>query len=189
MQFSINIYTIFSFTLLLLCCSANAEIFKHVDAQGNVTFTDISTKKNEKPHNVSAPAMTYQATPTAIPSPSSAQENQSQSTTAGYNSLTISSPANDSVIRANGGSFSLQLTAEPILESGTNHQFAILLDGLQHQLSNSTAIVVNNVDRGPHTVQAQILNADNSVLVESEIINIQILRSSILNRNRSKPKR
>jgi hypothetical protein len=188
MQFSVRLTTILFFTLLLLCTVASAEVFKHIDAKGNITYTDVSTKKNEKPHKVPPAAMTYKSTtaPTSNPNTENSDENTAENTSesdaAEYISLIISSPENNSVIRANGGSFELQLTSDPNLDTSANDQFSIILDGQQHQLSTSNAVVLSNVERGPHTLQAQILNGEN-VLVESETINIQILRTSIQNRN------
>lgn len=192
MQFSVKSLTILFTALLLFGRAADAEIFKHIDAKGNVTFTDISTKKNEKPHVVPPPAMTYHSTnpsetaPESNPSSTNTTEETTDSDATSYRSLVISSPENNTVIRANGGSFSLELTAEPNLDTSTDDQFSIILDGQPHQLSKSNAVVLSNIERGPHTLQAQILNAENTVLVESEIINVQILRTSILNRNRGK---
>lgn len=178
--------------VVLLCVSTpKAEVFKQIDADGNVTFTDVAKTKNEKALKVAPPAMTYKPIVpkgTGVEQPGQPMQAVSgakpQNKATQYYSLEITNPTNDAVIRANGGSFAIQLAAQPTLDAQANHRFVVLLDGKKHQASNSSSIVLNNVDRGLHTIRAQILNSDDKVLMESGAINIQILRVSILNRSR-----
>lgn len=183
--------SVISLPIVVLLCVSNpkAEVFKQIDADGNVTFTDVAKTKGEKAHKVAPPAMIYK--PIVPPQGVEVErprravsDSKPQPKAAQYSSLEITDPTNDAVIRANDGSFTMQLTAQPALDAQANHRFVVLLDGTKHQESNSSSIVLNNVDRGLHTVQAQILNSDNEVLMESGTINVQILKVSILNRSR-----
>ena len=89
-------------------------------------------------------------------------------------------PSDAAVIRANGGEFNVSLESEPKLDTDAKHRYIILLDGAQHQESSSASFMLSGVDRGVHSIQAQILDEQDRVVASSDAINVQVLRHSIL---------
>ncbi len=157
---------------------AIAAVYKQVDGDGNVIFTDVPAKKGEEPVNVAPPAMTYTPIQSNIAAP--AQSAKSKTQAAQYTSLSIVEPVNEAVIRANGGEIAVSVASEPKLDTDAKHRYVVLIDGTQTGAGSSSSFTVSGIDRGPHSLQAQILDEQNQVLVSSESINIQVLRHSIL---------
>jgi len=156
-------------------------MYKQVDEQGNITYSDVATKKDEKP--IAPPKVMTYPSPN---SPSRAQTSQSDPptpsddiTTTRYASIQIEQPANGQAIRANGGAFQVQLTSSPDLDSDAGHHYVILLDGKTHQSSTVPGVEIANVARGPHTLSAQIQNRDGHILANSSTITVHVLRASI----------
>jgi len=64
----------------------------------------------------------------------------------------------------------------------------VLLDGqAQVALQEDTSVTLENVDRGSHTVQGQIIDVRGDVLMSSETISVHMHRQSVLAPNRAQP--
>jgi len=163
-----------TYTLLLILLStvSQAALYKSIDANGSVTYSDQPNLKTDQPlilpsENViqsipSTPTKTTSKTPTA--------------TSNNYKTLTIINPKNESSLRSNNGNISLTLQLEPALQ--TQHQLRILLDGNEVRLSTSLQVTLINVARGQHSLSAQVIDTDNHVLIKSPIQTIYLQRHS-----------
>jgi hypothetical protein len=154
--------------LISLPLLAQAQVYKQVDEQGNVTFTD-------------APA--GDAQPVDIPPANTAEPVDardrpaapSEKTTA-YQSLTITSPKNNGIIPNGPGNFSVQLALSPALQPG--HQSQLLLDGKIYSSGTQNHFTLTNISRGNHSLQAQVVDEDGKVLIASTPISVQVYRPS-----------
>lgn len=157
--------------LVLACLPAGAEIYKYTDERGNTVFT------NQPPSGVSSqpihlpPANTIQgadsldaATPSSEPS----------SATAPYQHLTLSNLPDDEAMRANNGSFSVEVRLMPPLQP--SHQLQLLVDGQPHgNATHSLRLPAQNLDRGEHSLAVQVISGQD-VIQQSDSVSVNVQR-------------
>ena len=148
-------------SLILLSHTAMAaDVYKTVDKNGNVTFTDNPdpTKKSEV---VDLPPITA-IPPAAKTTPSSSYKPLNGKSEDPYQSLTITQPANDSTIRDNG-SFSVKAGIKPRLYG--DHKLQLTLDGvIQGKTQRGTSFKLENIDRGTHQLEISIVDKKGTVI-------------------------
>ena len=160
--------------LITLCASAQAGVYKRIDAEGNVEYTDVPRTTEEKPVPL-PPASTY--TPTPVDSGAQASGPAAQAAV-NYESVTITQPAEDEAVREDAGNLAVLVTTTPPLQSG--HRFAVLIDGKKMAEGQSSSLQVENVDRGTHTVQVQVVDASDKVIASSRSVTFHLQRTSTL---------
>mgnify|MGYP000138522185 FL=1 len=158
---------------LLLSNAALAEIYKSVDKDGNVTYTDQaadnSTEVKVKISN-SVPAV---AAPTPAPTV------DDEETAVRYKTLKIVSPADDSGIEHGPGNFTVKTSIKPALADG--HAMQLFIDGAAHgKPSGRTSFKLTNVYRGTHILQVKVLSADGEVIKSSKPSSVHVFRPSVL---------
>ncbi len=161
----------------------HAAVYKTTDAQGNVVFTDIPPKNQDgetqtpvelAPSNTYAPVVSNSQTTT---SPNIEEE---ESAAFQYENISITSPENDAAIRENAGNVTVYTRVQPGLQEG--HQVQILLNGQPWPIRSRGAVAMTNVNRGTHSITAQIVDADEQVLMSSKPVTFHLQRVSILTR-------
>ena len=116
------------------------------------------------------PAPTKEAAPEAAPK-------EPEEPKVIYESLEITQPENDKAIRSNEGKVTALARSVPALDS--NHRFRWSMDGTPVQEVNAPELRLNNVNRGTHTLQVQIVDADGKVVMSSETITFHLMRYRI----------
>jgi hypothetical protein len=161
---------------LALCFGVWAQdrVYKRVNPDGSVEYSDQPLQGAEvmKVPKGSTFTMPETATSTAAPADSTPED-----TGVTYDSLEITEPANDKAIRSNEGKVTALARVTPELAS--NHRFRWSLDGEIVQDVNSPELRLNNIDRGSHTLQAEIIDADGNVVISSETITFHLMRHRI----------
>lgn len=159
---------------LLLACAlpASAEIYRSTDAQGNPVFSDRPLPGASR---VELPADNRMDSPqtTAAPAPGSTEPKGAPA----YQQLRISQPAPDANLRSNDGSLSVSLSSQPALQPG--HRYRLLLDGQAQGSSTSPQFRLHNLDRGSHSLAAEIVDADGRVLARSPSQSVHLQRHSV----------
>lgn len=170
--------------LLLPLVAAAAEdgkkIYRTVDEDGNVTYTDQPPSDDAEPVELD-PITTVPAPETGTRSERNRdRDDDAASSHPGYDGLEIVYPTADEAIRHNGGQvpFRLRLRPEDV-ELGESHRVEILLDGSVQGSGRSLTITVGPVDRGPHEVSARVVDAGGNVLAQSPAVNFFLLRHSV----------
>ena len=160
-------------SLLLLPGLSLAEIYKTFDEQGNVVYTD--TPSESRPSEkvklrpiTPLPKPVYNYAPNSSSSPSASQ---SKTGAFKYQSLKISSPANDSTVR-NQGNFQVKVAVVPKLQK--NHKLRLLVNGeVLAGPQKSPVFSVKNMFRGSHQLQVEIIdNKRKAVKTASSTINV-----------------
>ena len=161
----------------VLCAEVTAQkpIYKVVDANGNVTFTDIPPADESEaldalalpPVNAATPFEAAPRTSSAIP-----EEAATRYRTA------IVSPESGATIAPGPGDFVVMAGVEPAL--GPSETLLLRLDGQpvgapQRQPSWQ----LQNVFRGEHSLQIDRLDAADNVLHRSEVSIVYVLRPSV----------
>jgi hypothetical protein len=169
---------------LLLCLalgSVQAEVYKSVNEQGEVIYSDRPGKDAERLRMPALPSYTPQ--PVRSFSRDSAPQGAQQA--AGYERFIISAPADDATIRNNIGNLEVTTLLEPALMLPHGHSVQFYLDGVAHgTASDALALSLDNVDRGTHQLSASVLDADGKVLITTPPVTVHVKRASKLHGNR-----
>jgi hypothetical protein len=158
--------------------NSTAEIYKRVNPDGSVEFTDVPGSAKEEPVKL-APMSTFKATPTA---PTRSPSSRPTASLNKYTLLKIISPADNTSIRDNAGNLSINVSVSPSLRAG--HKLVLLVDGSSKAEGQSGQFKLTNIDRGSHTLQAKVIDAANKPLISSKTVTIHLQRFSAL-RNRA----
>jgi hypothetical protein len=168
------------YPLLLLALLANtvqAEVYKSLDANGEVIYSDVPS--------VGAKRMQMPELPTYTPAPLPAFTATPDTATAtagdGYSALALSQPRDDETIRSNGGTLNVSVTLEPALQVDAGHRVQFFLDDKARgkplaRLSTS----FTDVDRGTHTVSAAVIDESGASIITAGPVKFHLLRASLL---------
>ena len=98
-----------------------------------------------------------------------------------YSNLTIVKPASEENIHDNQGNIEVTVNIKPDLNTSEDHMIQILLDGqAQGEPSTSLEQSLNGVERGKHTVTAQVINERGRILVKSRPVIFYLKQASPL---------
>jgi len=156
------------FILIIFSCSLAAEtVYKTVDENGNIIFTD---KPSEEAEEIIIKDLETIDNPNPAkykPSSKPAEETNT------YNSIVISSPEDNAAIRSNNGNVTISVSLEPALRS--SHKIEIMMDG--QNVGSGTSVSLENVNRGTHSVTASVIDANGKNIISTSS-NFSLLRAS-----------
>jgi hypothetical protein len=165
---------VFSIILLsLLALPATAQIYKYTDADGNTAYS------NQPPDGVPAQAVELpplnsveRQAPASTDAPAApASDDEPRNA---YEVLELTDIPTEEALRANNGTFTVGVRAQPRLQSP--HLFRLLLDGQPYgQPSNVPRLQLVNIDRGEHSLAVQVINGDRLVQ-QSETVTFTVQR-------------
>jgi hypothetical protein len=161
--------------LLLVCllvpALASAAVYKIVNEDGSVTYSDRPQQGAEELKV--APVQTYQSQP--VPTGGATEEAEFS----GYDVFEVVSPENDQTFRDEGGTIPIMLRLEPGLHR--DHVINIFMDGEDlGGNGRSTSLTLQNVDRGTHSVHAVIVDQDGKQLAATNTVAFHLHRTSKL---------
>ncbi|HTS55512.1 MAG TPA: DUF4124 domain-containing protein [Burkholderiales bacterium] len=164
--------TLLLVALVLASTAAAADkVYKWVDAQGKVLYTDQPLKGAEEITIARQP-------PSAAPgSFASLEEDRPR-----YSALTFGAPTNEATVRDNEGNVKIAVSVVPPLRADRGDQIKLSLDGgvLDADLSSSE-VILSGLDQGTHTLQAAVTDKDGRVLIRSDPIEFYLKHWSINN--------
>ena len=169
--------------LVLLAATAHAAVYTYIDANGNRVFTDQPGKGAERVpmprSSSSAPTAVTPARTAKVPVPSKPAPMR-------YQMLRILGPLPDSAVREENGSLIVTITSEPALQPG--HRYRLLLDGeIAQAPGRSPVFALSNVDRGTHTLAAEIIDQDDHVIERTPAQPVHLQRISLIQKRRVHP--
>jgi hypothetical protein len=175
---------VFAATVAATDAPAASKIYKTVDKDGNVVFTDVPQGDTGQTVDVQ-PANTFPAA--ARPESSAESADASPGEVPSYYAIAISSPTEDLAVRDNAGNLTVSVKMDPVLDTSRGHRLQLLMDGSPHASGSHTSFDLENVDRGTHSLAARVVDADGEVLITSEPVTFHMLRYSKLMRRPSAP--
>jgi hypothetical protein len=96
----------------------------------------------------------------------------------GYASVAIVQPANEETVHDNQGNVVVQVAVSPTLAPGD--RIVLLLDGRQVSRQPGTTLALSGVERGTHTLQAQVVGAGVAPLAASQLVTFHMWQASRL---------
>jgi hypothetical protein len=159
--------------LLLLALPAGAQIYKYTDADGNTAYS------NQPPDGVPAQAVELpplnsieQRPPAGSGTPTPAANSDEPRNA--YEILELTDIPTEEALRANNGTFTVGVRAQPRLQSP--HRFRLLLDGQTYgQPTNVPRLQLVNIDRGEHSLAVQVIDGERLVQ-QSETVSFTVQR-------------
>jgi hypothetical protein len=169
----------FPVLLILLAASVQADVYKSVNENGEIIYSDQPTANSQR---IKLPELpTYKALP--VPDLSSPQKT-APTVVNPYKSVKILEPENEATIRDNQGIVRVQIALDPALMTKDGHKIQFYLNGEPHGMPvGTTSISFSNLDRGTYTLTTSVVNADNVVLMSSAPVVFHLHRESLLNPN------
>jgi hypothetical protein len=165
--------------------TANAQIYKHVDEDGKVTFTD-QRPPNAIPVEINPTNTTPPPSPSAYPE--TTPETSDDTATGAYYTVTISSPADETIIPRGPGNFSVSANVTPGLY--TVHTLQLLIDGSPHgEAQRGTSWALTNIFRGEHKLEVAVMDGNGEQVAISASVTVFVFRpSSNFRSNRPTPR-
>ena len=157
--------------LLVVIPVQAAGIYKIVQPDGTVVYSDRPAQGAEEVKLPELQTYTPPPSPAGLPNLDALRPPTDE---AAYERFVIASPANDATLRDNGGNVSISLDLAPGLKPG--HSVDIRMDGESLGKGAGTSITLTNVDRGSHTVQAVVVDADGQQVATTPSITFHLQR-------------
>jgi hypothetical protein len=170
-----------------------ATVYRYTDEQGNVVFTDQPRGNSEKiklePLTV-VPSLEATA-PAASSAPSSNDTGQAERSSRPrasesrpgepfmpYSTFQIASPQDEATLQTGyGGNVQVELDVDPDLRP--DHRVRLLVDGeISQSAMHTRAFMLTNLDRGEHSLQAELLDASGQVRHRSAPVTLYVHRAS-----------
>lgn len=152
----------------------HSAIYKHVDEQGRVTYTD-TPRADTSNKQVELPPINQQP-PTPLPPPPPV-DNASTSPQPDYQ-ITLSNPSADVHLNAGQRDLEINVIVAPPLAPGMTLQ--ALLDGKPFgPASRSSSWTLTNIYRGEHQLRVELRNAEGELLSTSKEVNVTAFRPTV----------
>jgi hypothetical protein len=166
------------FTLLSVVCAtafSATAVYRWVDENGVTHYSDQPHENAEKV-TVSAP-QTYSAP--RQPNVSNSSQPPKQSAATAY-TCAITQPANDDTFP---NATVVMTTAQSSPSPAPGDKLVLMFDGsrVTNFPPGGGAFQLTNLDRGTHTLQAQVQDSTGKVVCQSSTVSFTVLQSSVLN--------
>lgn len=154
------------------------EIYRTVDKDGNVVFSDKPSKGSEMIKLKDTTIIkSLKSEPTSL-----INSVPEEKKIIPYKSISITTPLDDEAIRNNAGDISVKVEMEPMLRPG--HEVVLYLDGSEKIKGKGGAFNLKNIDRGTHQLRASVKDSEGHILISSKSTTFHLLRPSIIMRKK-----
>jgi hypothetical protein len=162
--------------VLLAAAGVQAEVYKSINSRGEVIYSDVPSQGAERLRMPELPTYTPAPLPVAPAAPASAVA----ANVGNYATFTVIKPHEDEAIRSNAGILNVSLALEPELQIDAGHLVRFFLDGkpLGEPVARLSASF-NNIDRGTHTISAEIIDESGNTLVTAAPVTFHLLRAIV----------
>ena len=170
---NIRLNSLLVIMLVVGACAANAALYRGVDAEGNVVYSD---RPFENAEEFTPPAISVVDTPESKAAKKAAEVEKPAEFK--YTDFDIASPANKETIR-NQPDVVVSLKLRPGLNSAESHSIWLLLDGKPVvKNSKSLSLSLGRLNRGAHKLQAQVRDESGKIVVRTRTVVVYIHQTS-----------
>lgn len=135
-------------------------VYKVINPDGSISYSDQAQSNAVKLDVAPVPTIPAYKPITDKLAPSS---DSNKSTP--YESFTILNPANGTTFHSGSGNISVSTKLEPSLKP--EDQIRFLLDDSEVKVSSASSIQLNNIDRGTHSITAQVIDQSSNTLIST----------------------
>jgi hypothetical protein len=163
--------------LVLVACQANAEIYKSINADGEVVYSDTPSKGAETVKMPALPTYTPPPVPASSYSPAQTEEKKDY-----YKTFAFISPVNEETVRNNLGILNIEAKLTPVLQGRLGHRVQFYLNGEPYgEPVGKTSLTISNLDRGEYTLSAAVVDSAGAAQITTDDVVVYMKRHSILN--------
>ncbi len=167
-----RIFIFLSLLSMLLPCGAR-DVYKSISEDGIVIYSDTYKPGAE----LVSVTEGHNSVKTKSRSNQEAPLTESEKG-AEYQDFSVAQPENDATIRSNEGTVTVGLSLSPSLATG--HVIHVYVDGSRLDADmTTTQFSLNALNRGTHTLQAKIVDAEGTVQIATESISFHLRKASI----------
>jgi hypothetical protein len=164
---------------LLIAAAAAEQVYRWVDENGVVNFSNLPRRGAEPLQIGPAPAVEFD-----LPSPSSAGQDGGDgagSTEArGDYQLTITNLRDGQVVWNDARRLELAFDIQPSLEDAAGRRLQVFVDGERRAvLDRGDWVVLEDIDRGTHRIWAELVGADGRRLAASDRLTVHHKQHSV----------
>jgi len=152
-----------------------ASVFESTGVDGEVSFSDRSTPGALE--LALPPVQTYDAP--SLPSAVIGSSDTEDQVPDGYTEFKILAPSPGETFRNNGGKVAFRFALAPGLR--VDDQLRLFMDGSAVVEGHTTSMSLDNVDRGEHTVYAEVVDKRGKSVARSGAVHFYLHRTSIPN--------
>ena len=164
------------------CGQAAEEVYRWVDEDGVIHYSDQPHPGAEKLVIEGAPAPGTRLSPRASDAPGAGQRTGPDQAQDGapfsYESLEISQPSSEETLWNIGATLDVTLDLQPSLQPG--HRMRVYFDGEPRDVAG-TQFTLEEVYRGAHNIQAEVVDADGNVMIRSDPSRFYVQQTSVVN--------
>ncbi|HLU07111.1 MAG TPA: DUF4124 domain-containing protein [Woeseiaceae bacterium] len=164
--------------LLLAASLALAQVYRWVDEDGVVHYSDQPHQGAEEVELEGAPAINMPTPRRPASASRAAAAPDEQQPVAGYETLAVASPAAEETLWNIGGVLNVSLSLQPALQPG--HQLRVYFDGTPQEVGG-TQFQLQEVYRGAHNLQAEVLDQNGQLMIRSEPVRFYVQQTTIVN--------
>ena len=177
--------------LLTFAPSVFAEVYKTVDENGNVTYTDQPPTPDAKPVKLRELSVIspVRSPKKEVVEEESVAEGQIEVTSLkdlkrGYKDFAITNPTPDQTLWGTQNQATITWDSRYRLQPGM--QIMVYIDGVAQEPSTGNAMIVEKLWRGQHEVYADLVDARNRRIARTETVTFHIKQfSANFNKNRA----
>jgi hypothetical protein len=170
---------LFGVMLLGIPAFVSAAVYKWVDENGNVIFSDEPRPGAEEiedvtPQTYSSPVKPREEAPESAGQTAAEPEKEPFR----YGKVAITRPENDTTIRDNTGAVPVSVSIEPHLNTDEGDKVEYYVDG-QKVLgpTDATSVTLANVFRGTHSISIKVVSAGGNVVKSAGPVTIHVRRT------------
>jgi len=167
----------------------SAEVYKIVDEDGNVTYTDKPPEDGSQPMKLKPisviEAPTYEQPDKAATSGAEGDADKPASIRylrKNYADFAIVAPQQDETIWNPEAPITVAWNTRYQLQEGM--QVTIYVDGQQHSRTTEQIVAIADLDRGEHTIEAQLIDSGNRRVATAQPVVFFIRKPGLYNRAR-----
>jgi len=177
------------FALLMISATPLlAQVYKVVDKDGNVTYTDQPPADGSGPIELKpisvVEAPTYQIKPKTKDAEAD-KEMSIQDLRNNYRDFAIVSPQQEESVWRPDGPFPVAWNTKYALQEGM--QVTIFLDGKRHTTTTQQMVPMANLDRGEHVLSAELRDANNRLVAQASPVTFFVRQPGLYNRALTAP--
>ncbi len=163
------------FIIIMMPATAPAAMYKHVDENGVVTYTDKPSAIQEEEFQPPEISNVESVRP---PPPGTLIKRREPAAKGSSYKIKVSSPANDSTLRDPQGNVNLSFTMEPPLDLDAGHRLVVFMDGAKLVTIEQNTHSLSNMDRGTHKVRGEIQDQAGKTIARSNEATFHVKRQT-----------
>jgi hypothetical protein len=172
--------TILGLAALLVAGVAMAQAYRWVDENGVVHYSDRPEAGAEQivlpePNTINVPRREAPRRQAAAGT-EAAGDGEEASEPVNYSLLEITSPKSEETLWNIEGVLNVSLNVQPALQPG--HQVRVYFDG-EPQIVSGTSFQIDEVWRGVHNIQVEILDSTGKMLIRSRTNRFYVQRNTV----------